>query len=83
MEEEIFILKALELLKLYFCYNVVIILSVNGEVHYAKDNAKYCNTQRYQENNSIIKRVREIKMDCENLCETSGEAEKQLHKGNT
>ena len=31
---------------------------------------------------SIVKRVVEIKMDCGSLCETSQEAEKQIHAGN-
>ena len=44
---------------------------------------KQCNDDECWDNDKLLKYVKEIKIDCASLCETSEKAEQQFHRGNT
>ena len=48
-----------------------------------QNDEKQCYDVECRDNNELIKYVKEIKIDCGSLCETSEKAEQQFHRGNT
>ena len=47
-----------------------------------KSENEFSSNYEYSLDKSLVKRIIEIKVDCGSLCDTSLEAEKQLHLGN-
>lgn len=48
-----------------------------------KNDMKQCNDDECWDNDKLLKYVKEIKIGCASLCETSEKAEQQFHRGNT